>query len=71
VYLFNKELTYAMLPHLQAFQALNKKDPQGSLKNSWLPAYDSLLGTAMQLENDVLLEELAEAFQLNGELLTA
>jgi hypothetical protein len=35
----------------------------------WLPAYDSLMATAMQLEDDALLQELAESFNLNSELL--
>jgi hypothetical protein len=70
VYLFDQKLSYTPLEHLRSFQLLNKKDPTGSSENSWLPAYDSLLATAMQLENDVSLQELAEALQLNGELLT-
>jgi hypothetical protein len=69
VYLYDQKLSYTPLQHLQAFQALNEKDPNGSLKNSWLPAYDSLMATSMQLENDVLLYELAEVFQLNEKLL--
>jgi len=69
VYLYNQTLSYTPLPHLRAFQALQEKDPNGSLKNSWLPAYDSLLATAMQLEDDALLQELAESFNLNSELL--
>lgn len=42
MYLYNQTLSYTPLPHLRAFQALNEKDPDGSLKNCWLPLMDEL-----------------------------
>ncbi len=41
VYLYDQKLSYMPLQHLRALQELNKNDPYGSLKDSWLRGLDS------------------------------